>query len=79
MGLNVCDPEQEERCKKQDGSFWQSSCRRCEKKKIGDVHPWALHLIDLRRLKKAGYPFDKNDLSYDEWMDLGLLNEMMER
>jgi hypothetical protein len=35
--------------------------------------------VDLRRLQKAGYPFGKNDLSYDEWMDLGLLNEMMGR
>jgi hypothetical protein len=81
MGLNVCDPKQEESCKKQDHSeeIHRWACSVCEKKRIEDIHPWALHLVDLRRLLKAGYPFGKNDLGYQEWMDLGLMNEMMER
>ncbi len=32
----------------------------------------------LRRLIKAGYPIGKNDLSFFEWRDLGILNEMLD-
>ena len=46
---------------------------------MGDIHPWTIHLIDLWRLQKAGYPFEKNDLSYQEWIDLGIANQLLER
>jgi hypothetical protein len=28
---------------------------------------------------KAGYPFGKKDLSYEEWLDLGLTNDLIEQ
>ncbi|SDP78019.1 hypothetical protein [Desulforhopalus singaporensis] len=29
-------------------------------------------------LQKAGYPFEADDLSLDEWMDLGRIRELLE-
>lgn len=35
-------------------------------------------MFKLRQLRKAGYPFGANDLSLEEWIDLGLVEETME-
>jgi hypothetical protein len=79
-GLNVCTPEEEKKCKAEIGdeehALW--ACEQCEKRKAGNIHPWTEHLLRLRKLQKAGYPFKKEDLSYDEWRDLGTLNQIME-
>ena len=76
-GLNVCTPEEETKCKEEFGKYYEWACKNCEKKKHRDLHPWTAHLLKLRRLQKAGYPFGKNDLDYEEWLDLGLLNELL--
>jgi hypothetical protein len=31
---------------------------------------WFKHILTLHQLKEGGYPFDKNDLSIEEWMAL---------
>jgi hypothetical protein len=33
--------------------------------------------VHIRVLKKAGYPFGKNDLSVEEWEDLGKLEDII--
>ena len=35
--------------------------------------------MELRRLQKAGYPFRANDLTPEEWEDLGDVNELIEQ
>lgn len=55
---------------------WQ--CRNCPKKRWQDLHPYTLKILKLRRLQKAGYPFGANDLTLEEWEDLGLVNEWLE-
>ena len=80
LGLNVCDQGSKEQCwKSYKGklSEFKNLCARCEKKKGRKISDWTLHLLDLRRLTLAGYPFGKDDLSYEEWVDLGLINEML--
>ena len=87
MGLNVCTREEQEKCQEQigDGMDWKgirfidSACIDCDKKKSADINPYASYLFNLRKLQKAGYPFHKNDLPYQTWLDLGMLNEMMDR
>jgi len=54
------------------------ACEKCEKKKGRHIHIGTQHLLKLRRLIKAGYPFAKNDLSWDEWFYLGLLDDLIE-
>jgi hypothetical protein len=34
-------------------------------------------MLRIRALKKAGYPFGKNDLSVEEWEDLGRLEDVL--
>ena len=34
-------------------------------------------LLRLRMLRMGGYPFDKNELTYDEWLDLGKLEQWL--
>jgi len=79
-GLGVCTPEEEKKCKAEigDEKYGLWACEKCEKRKAGSIDPWTEHLLRLRRLQKAGYPFRKADLSYDEWRGLGTLNLMME-
>ena len=54
------------------------ACKNCKKKKPAELNPWTYHLLHLRRLMKAGYPFAKDDLEDFEWLHLGLVNELIE-
>lgn len=47
-----------------------AACEACAKKPL-EPSPWVRHIAWLALLKKGGYPFDKNDLSIDEWTALG--------
>jgi hypothetical protein len=35
-------------------------------------------MLNILNLKTAGYPFEKNDLSPEEWKDLGRLVDIVE-
>ena len=35
-------------------------------------------MFNLRKLRKAGYPFGANDLTLEEWLDMGLVEETVE-
>ncbi len=56
-------------------------CGTCEKKEHEDFEPspWFGHISFLYSLQKAGYPFAKNDLSMDEWTDLAIFKEEIEK
>lgn len=43
-----------------------------------DVDPSFLHLLDLSVMQMGGYPLEKNDLSKDAWMVLGIISEERE-
>ncbi len=75
MGLNVCTKEEKEKCTAEIGNeeFAEWACKECEKTKDHEIHPWTQHLIELRFFLKAGYPIQKDDLSFYEWKDLGIL------
>lgn len=47
------------------------TCGNCPKKRSEDLHPYTVKLLNLKALKTAGYPMQANDLTYDEWKDLG--------
>lgn len=38
---------------------------------------YTIKLLNLNTLQKAGYPFAANDLTLEEWSDLGLLKETL--
>jgi hypothetical protein len=79
-GLDVCSPSEETKCREEIGSdeFWRGACKICEKKKSIDIHPYVFHLAEIRLLQRGGYRFKRNDLSYQMWVDLGVLKEALD-
>lgn len=72
MRAGLCDAVQEEICRAEysdDGLAW--ACGKCEKKKTDGLHFYTVKLLKVRALKLAGYPLRANDLTLDEWIDLG--------
>ena len=57
----------------------ESICPSCEKRN-GNSTPseWLTHIWYLFLLQRGGYPFEKNDLSVEEWIDLGIVREHFE-
>ena len=39
---------------------------------------YTIKMFNLRQLRKAGYPFGANDLSLEEWLEMGKVEETME-
>lgn len=51
-------------------------CARCEcRPREYEPSPWFLHMWFLYSLQAGGYPLDKDDLTIEEWMDLGVLKK----
>ena len=60
----------------EDGLSW--ACARCPKKRSDDLHPYTTKLIELYGLQRGGYPFAADDLTLDEWQDLGKIRQALE-
>lgn len=60
-----------------DGDL-QWACSHCPKSKESDLHPYTHKLLRMRTLQQAGYPLGVNDLTLEEWFDLGRINEHFE-
>ena len=75
----MCTEEEREKCLievAEENLEW--TCTNCKKQKADVISPWTYHLLQIRKLQKAGYPFDKNELTIEEWQDLGTVNEKIE-
>ena len=53
------------------------TCEQCEKRKQSDLSGYTIKMFKIRQLKMAGYPFAANDLTLEEWEDLGQVEESM--
>jgi hypothetical protein len=53
------------------------ACARCEARGY-QPSTWFAHLWGLYRLHRAHYRFDPEDLTLEEWQDLGELVEAMD-
>ena len=78
--LDQCTEKDREKCRKQSGPYLAEACRTCRKNPDNrePPHPWFEHVYWLYRLKVAGYPFGKNDLTLEEWEAMGELAEAIE-
>lgn len=54
------------------------ACGNCPKRRESDLHPYTVKLLTLRALQRGGYPFSADDLSLEEWVDLGNLARALE-
>jgi len=75
----LCDEKEQAKCRAEmgDGPELEWACNHCPKKKAQDLHAYTFKLFRLRRLRMAGYPFEANDLTVEEWMDLGRIEEIV--
>ena len=53
------------------------TCSQCEKRKAEDLHEYTRKMFRIRHLKIAGYPFTANDLTLEEWEDLGRVEDVL--
>lgn len=74
----LCGEQEEQKCaaENEDNLAW--ACSVCEKKKAADLHDYTKKLLRLRMLKIAGYPLAADDLTLEEWIDLGRLEQCLE-
>lgn len=76
MAKGLCDDAQEKTCLAEVGdALLDWTCSQCEKKKSSDISPYTSQIFRLRKLRLAGYPFKADDLTYEEWLDLGAVEE----
>ena len=74
----MCDEKERAKCEVEFREHLEWTCKNCPKKRAEDLHPYTLKLFRLRRLCMAGYPFEANDLTMEEWSDLGKLEECLQ-
>ncbi len=53
-------------------------CATCPRKRDYEPSPWFAHINHLYNLVRAGYPFGPDDLSLEEWTDIGILRDHYE-
>jgi len=53
------------------------TCSNCPKRDIRQPGLYSRKIFRVRMLRDAGYPFTKNDLTLDEWLDLGKLENFL--
>ncbi len=53
-------------------------CSQCEHREPYEPSEWFQHIWFLYRLQVSGYPFKANDLTVEEWMDIGMIKDEME-
>lgn len=71
-----CTPAKKKECAKSCGpANLEAVCAACEHRHKHDPSPWFLHISYLAALVRAGYPFMADDLTIDEWLDIGALRE----
>lgn len=53
-------------------------CSQCEHREPYEPSEWFQHIWFLYGLHRGGYPFQANDLSIEEWVDIGIIRNAME-
>ena len=66
----------DECCALTEGPYADWAQAQCTEPCERNLHPYTLKLLELHRLREAGYPFTPDDLSYDDWRLLGTLAEL---
>jgi hypothetical protein len=74
----LCTPARQRICAAENGAFAPWACRVCEEYLRPEaVSRWTWHLVFLQQLQQAGYPFQANDLTLEEWLLLGVAERLL--
>lgn len=71
LQAGLCDGSEAEACAEDFEGNLEWACANCPKKRPEHLSPYTHKLLRLRALKAAGYPFKADDLSPEDWLDLG--------
>lgn len=72
----LCTQNEKKKCIKEFGTKnLEWACANCSRKKPEDLSSYTIKLLNMRRLQQAGYPLKANDLTLEEWFDLGVVNQ----
>ena len=75
---NICSDADYAKClDEMDETGLEWACSQCPKLPFDAIHPYTRKLLAIHRLQKAGFPLDPEILNYDEWLDLGRVNECL--
>lgn len=78
IGSGICGEEEEAKCGNEFGDKLEWTCKECKKKKAGDLDLYTMKLLRIRGLRMGGYPFSANDLTPEEWEDLGKVEQWVQ-
>jgi hypothetical protein len=53
------------------------ACENCPKKRFADLDKYTLKLLNLVALQHGGFPVQADDLTLEEWVDLGRMKETL--
>jgi hypothetical protein len=75
----VCQGDQRQACRVENSTYAGWACKECQEfRRPETISRWTWHLVLLYQLKRAGYPFQANDLSLETWILLGLVQRIFE-
>ncbi len=74
----ICDESEKEKCRAEFGENLDWACNNCPKQKGAEIGPYTAKLLMMRSLRLAGYPLKANDLTLDEWLDLGMMETWLQ-
>ncbi|MBU1193961.1 MAG: hypothetical protein KKE62_01990 [Proteobacteria bacterium] len=79
LRAGLCTEKEYEKCKAEcgDGPELDWACENCPTKRYESLGPYTIKLLENRNLRVAGYPFEANDFTYEEWRDLGRLEQCL--
>ncbi len=78
MLREACTPQKKKECAKNSGEHLALMCSQCEHREPYEPSEWFNHIWFLYSLQQGGYPFDANDLTIEEWIDIGILRSEIE-
>ena len=79
MSQGVCGEEEKRRCRIEVGDNLDAVCAKCPKNSSVEIGEYTAKLLRIRSLRLAGYPLGPNDLTHEEWIDLGKIEEWLTR
>jgi len=78
LAAGICSEQERLRCEVEAGEMVEWSCAHCPKARPEDLHAYTLKLLWIRTLRRAGYPLAADDLTCEEWVDLGRLEQCLQ-
>jgi hypothetical protein len=76
----LCTEDETAKCLAEFGEtkHLEWACANCPKKRPENIDPYTTKLLRIRQLKKAGYPLKTNELTMEEWFDLGWMESWLQ-